>query len=284
MAIALRVLGSGSGGNSSILRLETPDQHLHYLFDAGFSPRELRKRLHIAGLVLEQIDGLFITHLHRDHFKDGWQEICWEHNIPIYLNTLHVRLWKDFGRSMEGVTVLDEDYTLTNDTHLSMVRLPHDQQGSVGFVVEHRGTRLGFATDLGHVPKSLFQAFRRLDGLALECNYDPDLQRNSRRPAYLKRRIMGSYGHLSNPQSLKAIRKIAEHSSLQHIILLHRSEQCNSIPHIEYLASDLCPHLSNTLRFTDQSEPTGWFEVQPPNANTHPVTLKPDDQMELFSL
>ena len=77
------------------------------------------------------------------------------------------------------------------------------------------------------------EQFVDLDVLALESNYDPRMQEQSDRPLYLKRRIMGGRGHLSNAQALGAIRQMLDRSAKQtgnlpaHIVLLHRSRQCN---------------------------------------------------------
>lgn len=284
MSISMCVLGSGSGGNSTVVRFMDDTTLKYYMVDVGFSPREIRKRLGHPGVAIEQIEGIFITHLHRDHFNDGWDKFYQDRNIPVYLHEMHLRLWKDFGRSLQGVHLFGDELSLEDGLSIQTVPLPHDQQGSVGYVFEFRDTRLGFATDLGHVPKRLHKEFRRLDALAFECNYDPDLQRNSRRPAYLKRRVMGSYGHLSNQQAIKAIQTMAEQSDFQHIVLLHRSQQCNTIHHIEQLVTDQIPHLQSRIRYTDQREPTDWFDIYPAEQGTHPISLKPQDQMELFTL
>jgi phosphoribosyl 1,2-cyclic phosphodiesterase len=117
----------------------------------------------------------------------------------------------------------------------------HDRLGSHGFVVEGFGYRIGYATDLGRVPRYFFDKFRDLDCVALESNYDPQMQAESIRPAFLKRRITGGRGHLSNVQALTAIRKLLDRSRRlpDHIVLLHRSQECN------------CPDLVRSLFSTD---------------------------------
>ena len=101
--------------------------------------------------------------------------------------------------------------------------------------------RIGYATDLGRVPSYFFDRFRDLDCIALESNYDPQMQADSGRPWFLKRRITGGHGHLSNPQAFAAIRKILDRSRRlpDHIVLLHRSQECN------------CPDLVHTLFSSD---------------------------------
>jgi hypothetical protein len=68
------------------------------------------------------------------------------------------------------------------------------------------------------------------------------MQAASSRPSFVKRRIMGARGHLSNVQALAAIRKLLNraHRLPDHIVLLHRSQECN------------CPELVSQLFSTDK--------------------------------
>src|SRR5205823_4877537 len=113
------------------------------------------------------------------------------------------------------------------------IALAHDQDGSHGFVIEGFGCRVGYATDLGHVPAELLEHFEGVDLLALESNYDRGMQVNSGRPWFLKQRIMGGRGHLSNEQAYEAIRRLLDRCERKrrplpnHIVLMHRSLECN---------------------------------------------------------
>ena len=109
-------------------------------------------------------------------------------------------------------------------------------------MVDGFGYRIGYATDLGRVPRYFFDRFRDLDCIALESNYDPQMQADSARPRFLKRRITGGHGHLSNLQAFAAIRKLLDRARRlpDHIVLLHRSQECN------------CPDLVRRLFSADQ--------------------------------
>jgi phosphoribosyl 1,2-cyclic phosphodiesterase len=122
------------------------------------------------------------------------------------------------------------------------IQFAHDRLGSHGFVVDGFSYRIGYATDLGRVPSYLFDRFRDLDCIALESNYDPQMQAYSGRPLFLRRRITGGHGHLSNPQAFAAIRKILDRARRlpDHIVLLHRSQECN------------CPELLHSLFSSDK--------------------------------
>jgi phosphoribosyl 1,2-cyclic phosphodiesterase len=148
------------------------------------------------------------------------------------------------------------------------VSLAHDREGSHGFVFEGFGCRIGYATDLGRVPVTLVDHFKRLDVLCVESNYDPQMQLSSARPWFLKNRIMGGAGHLSNEQAYDLVRKIldrAERASARlptHIVLLHRSRECNC-PRLMRKLFERDARIKPRLTLAEQYEPSGWLRVRP---------------------
>jgi len=105
------------------------------------------------------------------------------------------------GFSTRYIEPLSEQFRLGARTQIEVTPLPHDDLATAGFLFCHGGIRLGFATYLGRVPTALLESFTDLDALAVESNYDRTMQQASNRPAFLKRRIMGGLGHLSNEQA-----------------------------------------------------------------------------------
>jgi len=273
MGIQISVLGSGSGGNSTLLCFPGEKRNRYVLIDAGFSPREIRKRLDRLEVDPVDIEAILITHLHTDHFKETWLSKCEHFSIDIYLHQRHVESWVERGRSMKMVQVFEGDFSLFPDVSVQTMVLPHDQMGSIGFLFEHQSCRLGYLTDLGTVPRGVYDKLRGLDALAIESNYDTHLQANSRRPAVLKKRIMGQKGHLSNVQSWEAVQQILQQCALNQIIFLHLSRQCNAPRIIEELYAKRSPQLLPKLRYTDQFVPTPFLEIeaQARNALQQPV-------------
>jgi phosphoribosyl 1,2-cyclic phosphodiesterase len=240
MSPELCILASGSAGNAAILR--TPAGVL--LIDAGIGPRTLVKRLDGTGVGQSDIRALCLTHLDRDHFSPWWSSTLRHLNIPVYCHANKVDglvfqspelapLIRPF--NVNGFSPFD-------GLKCDPIHFAHDRLGSDGFVLDGFGYRIGYATDLGRIPPYFFDRFRDLDCIALESNYDPDMQANSTRPKFLKRRITGGNGHLSNLQALAAIRKLLDRSRRlpDHIVLLHRSQECN------------CPNLVRQLFSTDR--------------------------------
>ena len=152
---------------------------------------------------------------------------------------------------------------------LGAVKLAHDEAGSHGFVLECEGYKAGFATDLGRVPEVLIEKFCGVDLLAMESNYDPEMEEHSSRPTFLKQRVMGGSGHLSNGQALAAIQAILDRTVAtcgpdrlpRHIVLLHRSRECNCPKLLRKLfAAD--PRIAQVLTLTHQEERTPWLTTR----------------------
>lgn len=239
MSLELCILASGSAGNAALLR--TPAGVV--LIDAGIGPRTLSERLDGTGVQLTDISALCLTHLDSDHFSPRWNLTLLRLNIPVFC---HANKVDDLAQSCPDIAPLVRPFDVTHFSPVDgltcdPIHFAHDRLGSHGFVIDGFGYRIGYATDLGHVPAYFFDRFRDLDCIALESNYDPQMQADSGRPWFLKRRITGGRGHLSNPQAFAAIRKVLDRSRRlpDHIVLLHRSQECN------------CPHLLHTLFSSD---------------------------------
>jgi len=237
MSIEICILASGSGGNCTVVR--TPSGIL--LLDAGLGPLSAARRMEGSGIHVRQISAICLTHLDHDHFSPSWVRTLLRLRIAVYCHESrvgellervdHHPLAREFPRLIQ--TFDGHAFEALPRVHLEPIQLAHDRAGSHGFVIEGFGCRIGYATDLGHVPAALLQCFSDLDILALESNYDPQMQLDSGRPWFLKNRIMGGAGHLSNQQAFEAIVRILDRMEKsarrlpQHIVLLHRSLECN---------------------------------------------------------
>lgn len=292
-SLSFCVLGSGSGGNSTVLILESAGERRCMLIDAGLSPRATRLRMAAAGLEgdLDCIAGIVLTHLDTDHFHSGWLRVLERrHDLPVFVHQRHRNAAWRSGLTTQHVKLYKDKTTLEFGAELASVLLAHDDLGSVGFVIEHGGWRLGYATDLGRVPTSLLEQFTNLHAVAIESNYDRQLQLASPRPAFLKRRIMSGAGHLSNEQALAAVQLIEQRSRLSHVALLHLSRQCNDPQMLRDLYALRLPHLMPRLTITDQFKPTAVLRVcegplaPPPIADspTIEVMMMPEQQLPLF--
>jgi phosphoribosyl 1,2-cyclic phosphodiesterase len=142
------------------------------------------------------------------------------------------------------------------DVLVHAVPTPHDGVDGSVFVVEAGAKRLGVLTDLGHVFKDLVRIVASLDAVFLESNYDPAMLASGPYPAYLKQRIRGPKGHLSNIEAAEVLgRAVAEHR-LQWACLSHLSGENNHPDvalrtHRAVVAEKLTLHVADRYQASD---------------------------------
>lgn len=228
-AISIRVLASGSSGNCSVLTLDERGERSHILIDAGLSPRRTRRLLEDTGIALKDVRGVLYTHLDSDHCHAGWVSAL-PAGAWMRLHTGHASRARTIGLDRRRIVTFDTEFEIAEGVHVRPVLMAHDGLGVAAFRFDSGGANgggasLGYATDCGRITRGLVEALAGVDTLAIESNYCPDLQHASERPEFLKRRIMGGSGHLSNQECAKAVRHIKPR---EHVVLLHLSRQCNT--------------------------------------------------------
>lgn len=239
------------------------------LIDAGIGPRTAATRMNGTGATISDITAICLTHLDRDHFSPTWVNTIISRGIRVFCHIMRVEDLLDYCAELEPhLTGFDEPFEPLPGMQVTPLGLAHDQTGSHGFVIEGFGCRVGYATDLGRVPRELVERFVELDVLAIESNYDPRMQQESARPAFLKQRIMGGRGHLSNEQAFAAVREIIDGCQARgsrlpaHIVLLHRSRQCNC-PKLVRKLFEKDARIGSRLTLSEQFVRTEWLRVRP---------------------
>ena len=251
-------LGSGSAGNSFYFESDGTA----ILVDAGFGPRETRKRLEQVGRSIEQVRGIVLTHEHYDHIR-GAARIARKWGIPIYLTqgTLDA---STIDRGETPTVVFPNNTTFTiGELAVHAQRTIHDAADPACFVIEARdGTRVGIASDLGQVDPDVLRHLQDCDGLFFESNHDLDMLRMGTYPWSLKRRIMSRFGHLSNDDSMLAVQRMMG-ADLKALCLTHLSQKNNHEAIVRDMASGLLDRLGVQLELSiaKQFEATGMFEL-----------------------
>jgi phosphoribosyl 1,2-cyclic phosphodiesterase len=218
-------LQSGSSGNS--IYVETGGVRL--LFDAGISGIQAAERLAAHGRNIRQVDAVIISHDHGDHIRHAGV-FHRKFGLPIYTTpaTLAAAASRCTLGALRDVRHFRSSDRLTfGAVVVHAIPTPHDGADGSAFVVESDGKRLGIMTDLGHVFEDLISLVSSLDAVFLESNYDPDMLAAGPYPAYLKQRIRGPRGHLSNREAAELLRSAAEAKRLKWACLSHLSEQNN---------------------------------------------------------
>ncbi|HET7274795.1 MAG TPA: MBL fold metallo-hydrolase [Longimicrobiaceae bacterium] len=218
------VLGSGSAGNSILVEAGG----CRLLIDAGFSGRDLERRLAAVEVAPDSIEGLLVTHDHGDHTR-GMGILARRWKIPLYL-TAPTRA--ACAKLLDGTEEIREYASSTPLEIGELVVDPfltvHDAVDPVAVTVTEAATgeKMGIATDLGRPTATVRHALRDCDLLILEANHDEILLRESPYPWSIKARIAGSHGHLSNRAAAELIGELY-HSSLGSVVLAHLSERSN---------------------------------------------------------
>lgn len=276
--LRLCVLGSGSGGNATLLKFGNDA----LLIDAGFGPTTTRRRLAQAGIALEQVRAICLTHLDQDHFRPTWPRTLLRLGIRLHLHHWHL---PELAR-IQGANDLfdaglvdifeDDPFEPMPGVTVRAVRLQHDLQGTIGYRFDaHRPApgpaastfhgSVAYATDLGHVPPSLIELFAGVDLLCLESNYDHYMTVTSPRPTFVNRRNLSDSGHLSNEQAFEAVQRIAAaspHGNPRHVLLMHRSDQCNHPTKVRRVFEQ-APWLHRRVTLTHARRRTRWFHIKP---------------------
>jgi phosphoribosyl 1,2-cyclic phosphodiesterase len=265
MSLELCVLASGSSGNCSVVRSATGV----FLIDCGIGPRVAAARLAGTGVSIDQITAVCLTHLDRDHFNSLWTSTLANRRIRIFCpadRVLQLLSFNGTARLESLVMPFDhEAFEPVPGVIARTLRLAHDDTGSHAFHFSTDRSSIGYATDLGSVPAALIEHFDGVDLLAIESNYDPEMQRGSGRPVFLQRRIMGGHGHLSNQQAMAAVKAVFDRcqrhrrSLPRHVVLLHRSQQCNCPDRIRDLFH-ADPRLVGRLVLSEQHSRTEWMK------------------------
>lgn len=216
---------SGSKGNCTLIELGGK----RFLVDCGISHRSLASGLSDAGVEIGDIDAVFVTHLHSDHFSA----------FPIWYRLTELRfvlpervlsaVARGSRRSALGHRLFafrpGESYAF-NGVYVSPQPVSHDAPETVSICFESAGTKIVCITDLGATTGQHAAVCDGADLILLEANHEPEMVRASDYPAFLQRRILGDTGHLSNMQALSFVQSLRR--TPRQIMFGHLSENNNS--------------------------------------------------------
>jgi phosphoribosyl 1,2-cyclic phosphodiesterase len=224
---AMRIISLQSGSNGNCIYVEAGGVRL--LFDAGVSGATAAERLAHHGRDIRTVDALIISHDHSDHIRSAgiFQR---KFGIPLYVTsrTLAAAQTRCTLGKLKEVQHFRSSGTLRfGSATVHAVPTPHDGEDGAVFIVDDGKRRLGIMTDLGHVFQDLGRLVASCDAVLLESNYDPVMLANGPYPRFLKERIKGPRGHISNREAAELIAS-ASGSRLQRAFLGHLSEQNNS--------------------------------------------------------
>ena len=237
------VLGSGSSGHSYLFS----DGSSAILIDQGYSVAELKRRLAHFCATVEEVEAVFVTHLHPDHVR-GVGTLARMHQVPAWMHTKAVEAQPHLITNLnipDGLLYTVDPFQVIEVGPFSVFCLEtsHDSEGSVGWVVAHEGRRYMVLTDAGVTDEVQRSLAREAEVLFLEANYDREMLKNGPYPPPLKARIASRGGHLSNDDALTFLTESGFSGS--HVCFIHISDTNNSVPLLEEAA-----RISSPVPFT----------------------------------
>lgn len=255
--LRFKSLGSGSTGNATLVEA-TGLRPMRLLVDCGLGIRQLSVRLAEAGLADGDIDAIFITHEHSDHIGCA-RQFARRHRVPV---------WMSRG-TQEGIGLPDFDGLLhtardgeaidLGELQLTPFTVPHDAREPLQLTCTDGASKLGLLTDLGHATAHLLAHLAHCNALLLECNHDSELLARSAYPPFLKRRVGGMYGHLSNAAAGEIARSVA-HGGLRQLVAAHLSQQ-NNRPELARQAMLEALGSATEIMVADAGAGTHWLDV-----------------------
>ena len=227
-------IASGSSGNCIYVGSEAT----HLLVDVGISGKRTECGLNSLGVTGRDLDGILITHEHADHIS-GLGVLARKYEVPIYATqgTIEaIRSCGNLGR-IDGSLfheVKADQKMVIKDLTINPMRISHDAAEPVAYRIAYGNKKVGICTDLGVYNDYTVECLKGMDALLVEANHDVNMLQVGPYPYYLKQRILGERGHLSNENSGRLLSRIL-HDKLQSIILGHLSKE-NNLPELAYEA------------------------------------------------
>ncbi len=225
-------IASGSSGNC----IYVGSDNAHIMIDVGISGKRVEAGLNEIGLKTSEINGILITHEHSDHIG-GLGVVSRKHGIPIYATrgTIEaIKCTKSVGKIDEDLFVEireDEDFQI-KDLSIKPIKVSHDAAQPVAYRVNNNDKSIGVITDLGVYDEYIISNLQNLDAMLIEANHDVRMLQTGSYPYYLKQRILGNKGHLSNESSGRLLSRLLS-NKLKAIMLGHLSKE-NNYPDLAY--------------------------------------------------
>ncbi len=270
MTARLTILASGSAGNSALVECDGE----RWLIDLGLEPKELDARLATVDADWSQIRGVLVTHRHSDHWTPKSLSRCWASRVPVYCHRDHAAVFRlgcpDFG-DLERARLFrpfvgERSIAMSKNWQCRPFRVRHDGGATFGFRFESPQSAFAYAADLGCWDRGLLERLLNVELLALEFNHDSELLRQSPRPPWLVRRILGDEGHLSNAQACELVGEVLKQSKanrLTQLVLLHISRECNTSELASATARAALDQFGSgaDVFAAEQQEPSPWFVI-----------------------
>ncbi|MCI9446835.1 MAG: MBL fold metallo-hydrolase [Lachnospiraceae bacterium] len=219
-------IASGSSGNCIFAASDTTN----IMIDAGISGKRIEEGLNEIGHTARDMGGILVTHEHSDHIS-GLGVVSRRYGIPIYATkgtkeaVLKCKSVGEIPPELFREIWEDEEFFI-GDIKVSPISISHDAAQPTAFVLRQGRKSVGVMTDLGRYDAYIIEKLQNLDALLLEANHDVHMLQVGTYPYYLKQRILGDKGHLSNELSGRLLGEVL-HDGFKAAVLGHLSKENN---------------------------------------------------------
>lgn len=225
-------IASGSSGNCIYVGSDTT----HLLVDVGISGKKTEDGLKKLELSMRDIDGIFITHEHTDHIA-GLGVLARKYGVPVYATEGTIEVIKStssVGDVPEELfcPVRADEKVIVKDLICNPMKISHDAAEPVAYRISHGKQKVGIITDLGNFNDYTVECLKGVEALLLEANHDVNMLQVGPYPYYLKQRILGERGHLSNERAGQLLYGLLN-ENLKGVLLGHLSKD-NNLPELAY--------------------------------------------------
>lgn len=209
---------SGSSGN--VLLLEHKNTKI--LIDCGISCARVCAALKSIDVDPAEINGIVVTHEHSDHIS----------GVRVFSNKFGCKVYAG-ERTLCNMTCSDSQAVKSGesfeigDIGIVPFDIPHDAVQPFGYSFMLGELRLSVATDMGKIDAEVAERIRGSEFVFLEANHDREMLLTGPYPYYLKERIRGVEGHLSNEQSASLAAALVRTGTTK-IVLGHLSNTNNT--------------------------------------------------------
>lgn len=236
--IQFEILASGSKGNCTLIH----SNNANLMIDCGPTKKYILDACTKVNFDINQLDGVLITHGHKDHIA----QIKTFSKFPLY----SANQMKEY----EIYPLEPFQQTTIKDIDIYPIPLSHDAPNTIGFIFWIDGEKLVYITDTGYIPEKYYQAFYGAEYIIMESNHDITMLMNTNRPMYLKYRIAGDSGHLSNDSCRQVLSQIVTEKTKE-VVLAHVSQEANTYQKAFEASSFLLEKFPNLkLRVAKQDE------------------------------
>lgn len=214
------VLASGSEGNATYIESE----NAKIIIDLGKNAKYIKEKLNSINVNSEDIDAILISHTHKDHVS-ALKTFVNKYKTDVYISKNMLKDLEDMKDYTNLIYFNDDIYI--KDLKIKSINSSHDAEDSKNFIVSDNIESVVYVTDTGYINRKYFDILKNKEIYLFESNHDIEMLLNGPYPKWLKQRVVGSYGHLSNKDSSFYLTKLIGPKTKK-IILMHLSHINNT--------------------------------------------------------